>query len=94
MQLSKTHKASIITISDRCFAGQTIDKSGPALVELVGVLFEIQKTVLVPDEIASIQKAIKECRKDCQLIITSGGTGFSQRDVTPEAVTPMVCNGQ
>ena len=86
------HTALVITVSDRCFAGEREDLSGPALREyLQGQGFELLSPVIVPDEQPLIEAAlIAGCEADAALVPTTGGTGFAPRDVTPEA-TLAVC---
>lgn len=76
--------AWVITVSDRCSAGQAEDRSGPALVELLERAgFTVAGRALVPDEVAQIRAALREA--DASLVVTTGGTGLGPRDVTPEA---------
>lgn len=90
-------KVGILTVSDRCAAGEQEDKSGPNLKYLVQThLHKIGAvrvlTGVVPDE----QAVIKNCllhwvdTEKCILILTTGGTGFSTRDVTPEATKEVI----
>jgi len=78
----------IITISDRASRGQYDDLGGPALKKAAeGLGWRVAVETLVPDEKREIQHAIREqISQGCQLILTTGGTGVAQRDVTPEAV--------
>jgi molybdenum cofactor synthesis domain-containing protein len=87
-----SYTAVIITVSDRCFAGQREDLSGPALSEyLKKEGFTLLPPVLVPDEQPQIEAAlIAACESDAALVLTTGGTGFAPRDLTPEA-TLAVC---
>ena len=79
-------KVAVITISDRAFRGEYADLSGPAvrdvLIESAPETQVIMETV--PDEKEKIKQAI-ENHLDCNWILTTGGTGVSPRDVTPEA---------
>ena len=86
------YTALVITVSDRCFAGEREDLSGPALRDyLRGQSFELLSSVIVPDEQPQIEAAlIAGCEDDTALVVTTGGTGFAPRDVTPEA-TMAVC---
>ncbi len=86
------YSARVITVSDRCFRGERADKSGPAVVEMLAAAhYKVDKLVLVPDEIAQIEQALREAAQDdVALCVTTGGTGFAPRDVTPEA-TVAVC---
>lgn len=81
-------KVGILTISDRAKKGQYDDLGGPALREKSHKYgWEIAAEGLVADEKRAIQKAIREMiSQDCNLILTTGGTGVARRDVTPEAV--------
>jgi molybdopterin adenylyltransferase len=78
----------IITVSDRASQGLYDDLGGPALQEAaVGHGWNVIDSVLVPDEIQDIQRAIRSLiGKGCSLVLTTGGTGVALRDVTPEAV--------
>jgi len=86
--------AGILTISDRCSRGEAEDKSGPLigkmLVERLGA--EVKATGCVPDERALIAETLAAwCdRGDLDLIVTTGGTGFAPRDITPEATRDVI----
>ncbi len=85
--------AAVITISDKGFAGQREDTSGPALCDMLREAgWQIVHTALLPDDQAMIQKELIACadEKDISLVLTTGGTGFSPRDVTPEATLAVV----
>jgi molybdopterin adenylyltransferase len=81
-------QVGIITVSDRASQGVYNDRGGPALkaaAEAYG--WKLLAEALVPDEKQDIQRAVRDqAARGCQLILTTGGTGVSQRDVTPEAV--------
>jgi len=86
-------RSGIIIISDKGAQGDRIDKSGPAIRQaLKNKIFIVEGYQIVPDEIKSIQKALLQFTDDQKydLIITSGGTGISPRDVTPEATQEIV----
>lgn len=87
-------QTAVLTISDRSFAGVRPDSAGPLVVSLLTSHgYQVTQTLLLPDEQAEIEAAL--CRLadsgDFQLLVTTGGTGFSPRDVTPEA-TLAVCD--
>lgn len=86
------YTAAVITVSDRGAAGEREDASGPALVALLAQNgYDVVRTAIVPDERGDIQREIVACAEaDVALVLTTGGTGFSPRDVTPEA-TAAVC---
>jgi molybdenum cofactor biosynthesis protein MoaC len=81
-------KTAVLTISDRCSRKQAEDSSGPLLKQMLEDReAEVIRVDLVPDEVIEIQKAITRFKElGADLIISTGGTGFSPRDVTPEAV--------
>ena len=86
---------SVMTMSDRCSNGEAEDLSGPALVRLLteSVAGECVCTALVPDEADRIEALLREWvgRADApDLIVTTGGTGLSPRDVTPEATANVI----
>ena len=86
-------KAAVITVSDRSFRGERPDTSGPLVVELLQTAgYDVRTTLVVPDEQVRIEAALRSyCdEQPVDLIITTGGTGFSPRDMTPEA-TIAVC---
>jgi molybdopterin adenylyltransferase len=77
---------SVITISDRAFRGEYPDRSGPEIVAILREAFSDVKvaTEVVPDEAGAIVAAFRRHRL-ADFILTTGGTGISERDVTPEA---------
>ncbi len=82
------YKAALITLSDKGYAGEREDKSGPAMeAGLDPSVFEVTHRLLLPDDRGSIEKELMRlCDEEgVDLILTTGGTGFSLRDVTPEA---------
>ena len=86
-------KAAVLTVSDRSSRGERPDEGGPlisALLQDAG--YEVLRTAIVPDEQAEIARFLREWADigEVQLILTTGGTGFAPRDVTPEA-TCSVC---
>ena len=89
-----SYQAAVITVSDRASAGVYEDKSGPAVAAMLKEAgYEVVYTSIVPDEQEKISEELIFCvdEKHCDLVITSGGTGLSPRDVTPEA-TRAVCD--
>lgn len=84
-------QVGVITISDRAAQGVYADLGGPALRRAAMERgWQIVADVIVPDERREIQRAIREqIARGCQCILTTGGTGISARDVTPEAVREM-----
>lgn len=84
--------SKVITVSDRCYRGEREDLGGPLVGELLaGAGYELTEPALVPDEMEQIAAALRQAAaEDVALIVTTGGTGFAPRDVTPEA-TLAVC---
>ncbi len=86
-------RTAILTISDRSSRREREDLSGPALAaEIAKLGWEVKKTGIVPDEFEQIKATLIRWCADGQidLILTTGGTGFSPRDVTPEATLAVV----
>lgn len=80
--------AAVITLSDKASKGEREDLSGPVIVEeLLKRGYDIKETILLPDEQKAIEKELRRLsdQRQINLILTTGGTGFSKRDVTPEA---------
>ena len=82
----------IITISDRASAREYVDLGGPALKETAQKAgWHVLCEAVVPDEAARIQEMIRSfSQQGCGLILTTGGTGIADRDVTPEAVRAIM----
>ena len=88
-----SYTAAVLTISDKGFRGERTDTSGPALRALLEEAgWEVVHSALLPDEQEQIQAALIDCadRLRVNLVLTTGGTGFSPRDVTPEATLAVV----
>lgn len=86
--------AAVLTVSDRCFRGERPDGAGPLVAELLqSAGYRVIRTAVVPDEQPRIEQILREIAGagSVQLLVTTGGTGFSPRDVTPEA-TLSVCD--
>lgn len=85
--------AGIITVSDKGSQGKREDKSGPAIAEmLAGVAINLKYSLLIPDEIDQIQQAIIQLAdvEKLDVILTTGGTGVSPRDLTPDATLKVI----
>jgi molybdopterin adenylyltransferase len=86
-------RATILTISDKGHSGERVDRSGPALAAWLaerGV--EVTNTKMLPDDVKAISAALIAWADAgaCDLILTTGGTGVSPRDVTPEATRKVL----
>ncbi len=87
------YRVGIVTVSDRASKGEYEDKSGPMIKELVEAAgMEVIDYVIVPDEKSQIAKKLLyfSDQRQADLVFTTGGTGFSKRDVTPEATKQVV----
>lgn len=83
--------AAVLTVSDSSSRGERADLSGPALVEsLEKNKFQVVATQVVPDDRTHIENALIQFAEKAQLVVSTGGTGVAERDVTPEA-TRAVC---
>jgi molybdopterin adenylyltransferase len=78
----------IITVSDRASAGDYADLGGPALKKAADESgWQVLSEAVIPDDLKRIQEAIRSfAAQGCALILTTGGTGIAERDVTPEAI--------
>lgn len=93
----KVLKAGIVTVSDRASRGEYEDKSGPQLNKLLtgyfestGRLLQIESTV-VSDDVPLLQAVVKQMVSNgMDLVFTTGGTGIGPRDITPEAIRPLL----
>jgi len=84
---------AVVTISDRCSAGQQVDSTGPAVARLLAAQWpgETIGRGLVPDNADAIATLLHElCHQEYELILTAGGTGLGPRDVTPEATRRVI----
>ena len=82
------YHAAVLTVSDRVSRGERPDEGGPLVAELLkNAGYEVVRTDVVPDEQVQIEAALRQMADDgdIQLLVTTGGTGFAPRDVTPEA---------
>ena len=84
-------RAAVLTVSDSCARGERNDASGPAVARTLQEFhFAVIESRVVADDHGAIQKAIVDLARKARLVVTTGGTGISARDVTPEA-TRSVC---
>ena len=84
--------AAVIVCSDAISTGKKEDKAGKAIIKkLEESSVEIKEYSIIPDEIEDIQKAVlKHAAKKTDMLLFTGGTGLSKRDVTPEALKPLL----
>lgn len=86
----RARSAFVLTASDRSAAGQREDASGSAIeTRLAGLGFDVERRV-VPDDQATISDAIRDAAARHPLVVTTGGTGLTPRDVTPQATLAVI----
>ncbi len=93
MESKSTPKVAVLTVSDRSSRGERPDAGGPAVAEAVKhyLGWDVVPIKIVPDEIDAIVKQLHWwAADDVALIFTTGGTGFSPRDITPEATRKVI----
>src|SRR5207253_7955536 len=84
--IPETFRAAVLTVSDSCARGERNDLSGPAVSRVLQEhQFSVVESRIVADDHGAIQKAIVELARKARLVVTTGGTGISARDVTPDA---------
>jgi molybdenum cofactor synthesis domain-containing protein len=88
-----TLRFGILTVSDRSARGERPDLSGPALAELITAQgWKVDRTAILPDELEALRQLLSSWADgdDLDVILTTGGTGFARRDVTPEATRRVI----
>ncbi len=86
------YRIGIITVSDKGAQGQRVDESGPSIREMVKTLGEVTSYQVVPDDLDILKEAMINMsdKEKVNLILTTGGTGLSPRDNTPEATLAVI----
>ncbi|MBU4193895.1 MAG: MogA/MoaB family molybdenum cofactor biosynthesis protein [Actinobacteria bacterium] len=92
MPEQEAYTAAVVTVSDKGSAGEREDRSGPEvcrILEDAGI--EVTRVVIVPDDRVELTRLLQRlCGENLNLVITTGGTGVSPRDVTPEATLDVI----
>ena len=84
-------RAVVVVCSDSVSQGKAIDQAGAQVFDrLVSMGMRVMPVVVLPDQVEAIQQAVYSYKSDADLILFVGGTGLSHRDVTPEAVRPLL----
>ena len=91
-EMHLVYKVGIITASDKGAAGAREDRSGPAIAARLPDDYQVVCTEIVPDDRAKLAEVLRRMcdEQGCNLVLTTGGTGFSPRDVTPEATRDVI----
>lgn len=86
------YRIAVITASDKGARGDRVDKSGPAICEMIASLGEVVDYRVLPDDLEVLKKVMTELcdQKKVDLILTTGGTGLAPRDNTPEATLAVI----
>ena len=92
MSAHRPFQIGVLTLSDKGSQGQRVDESGPVVEELLGPVGEVVHVAILPDDIASIATLLIAWTDQgkLDLIVTTGGTGLSPRDVTPQATLQVI----
>ena len=88
-----SYTAAVITVSDKGFRGEREDTSGPAVCAFLEERgYDIRYVTIIPDDAEMIRTELIKCADELKvsLVLTTGGTGFSPRDVTPEATLAVI----
>lgn len=83
---------AVLCVSDRCSKGICQDKSGPLIMDYIAPFGKTKEYIVVPDEKEEIEKALVYLCDDVKadVVLTTGGTGFAPRDITPEATKAVI----
>jgi molybdenum cofactor synthesis domain-containing protein len=92
MSAHRPFQIGVLTLSDKGSQGQRVDESGPVVEELLAPVGEVVHVAILPDDIASIATLLIAWTDQgkLDLIVTTGGTGLSPRDVTPQATLQVI----
>ncbi len=92
MKTSDVYRIGVVTLSDKGSQGQRVDESGPIVQGMLAEIGEVAHALILPDDIESIVSILTEWsdQEQLNLIVTTGGTGLTPRDVTPQATLQVV----
>jgi len=92
MSAHRSFQIGVLTLSDKGSHGQRVDESGPVVEELLAPVGEVVHVAILPDDLASIATLLIAWtdQEKLDLIVTTGGTGLSPRDVTPQATLQVI----
>ena len=92
MKTSDVYHIGVVTLSDKGSQGQRVDESGPIVQGMLATVGEVTHALILPDDIETIVSILTEWsdQEQLNLIVTTGGTGLTPRDVTPQATLQVV----
>ena len=92
MNESRRYRVGVLTLSDKGSEGHRVDESGPVVQRLLASVGEMAQLAILPDDVDSIVSILKNWvdKEQLDLIVTTGGTGLSPRDVTPQATLQVI----
>lgn len=92
MKTSEVYRIGVVTLSDKGSQGQRVDESGPVVQQMLKSVGAVTHATILPDDIESIARILTDWsdREQLNLIVTTGGTGLTPRDVTPQATLRVI----
>jgi molybdenum cofactor synthesis domain-containing protein len=92
MKAKDAFRIGVLTLSDKGAQGQRVDESGPVVRELLDAVGQVTHVIILPDDIKSIVEILTAWadQEQLSLIVTTGGTGLTPRDVTPQATLQVI----
>jgi len=92
MKTSEVYRIGVVTLSDKGSQGQRVDESGPVVQQMLQSVGVVTHATILPDDIESIVAILTDWsdREQLNLIVTTGGTGLTPRDVTPQATSQVI----
>jgi molybdenum cofactor synthesis domain-containing protein len=92
MKATDAYRIGVLTLSDKGSQGQRVDESGPVVREMLDAVGQVTHLAILPDDIKSIVDILTDWsdQEQLNLIVTTGGTGLTPRDVTPQATLQVI----
>ena len=92
MNTTVAYRIGVLTLSDKGAQGQRVDESGPVVQEMLDAVGQVTHVAILPDDITSIAEILTAWsdQERLSLIVTTGGTGLTPRDVTPQATLQVI----
>ena len=92
MKTAEVYRIGVVTLSDKGSQGQRVDESGPVVQKMLEAVGQLTHVVILPDNVKSITEILTAWsdQEKLSLIVTTGGTGLTPRDVTPQATLQVI----